>query len=130
MIYFENQYATVWEVEDKGKYTQVKFSTSRKDKQHEGKYLNSNWSYTRFVGKAHEAASSLSERDRITIIKGGLSWEPYEDENGERKWAKNPQIVVFDFKYSDSEKSNGGNVGRMDNPPHVESDIDESEIPF
>lgn len=49
----ENQRVTIWKVEDKGKYSEVKFSSARKDK-NSGDYKNSTWSFVRFVGEAHK----------------------------------------------------------------------------
>ena len=101
MIWFEKQYATIWKVEDKGNYSNVRMSTSRKDKKNEDAYLNSNWSFIRFVGKAHEKVTGLGAKTRITINKGGLTKEPYMKE-GEKVYPKEPSFVVFDFDLSDS----------------------------
>jgi len=124
MIYIKDQRANVWTIENKGNYTQVKLGTSRKDKQ-TGEYKNSNWSFVRFVGEAHKKAQSLSEKDRIVIKGGGISQEPYTDQQGNRAWPKSPQIVVFDFEMytPDSKPSSGG----MDTPPMVE---ESEELPF
>ena len=59
---------TVWSVEDKGKYSEVRVSTSRKNK------TTQNWetdfgAYARFIGAAHEAAKALKPKDRIKITE-------------------------------------------------------------
>lgn len=121
MIYIKDQRASVWSVEDKGNYTQVKLGTSRKDKQ-SGEFKNSTWSFVRFVGEAHKKAADLKEKDRITIKAGGLNLEPYTDKSGERAWPKSPQFVVFDFEMFEATPSN-----KMDTPPSVEEG---EELPF
>lgn len=93
----ENQRVTVWKVEDKGKYSEVKFSSARKDKT-SGEYKNSTWSFVRFVGEAHKKASTLKEKDRIELKGAGFSIEEYTDKEGNRAWPKNPSLVVFNFE--------------------------------
>ena len=66
MIYFKDNHVTVWEVEDKGNYSIVSMSSSRKDKQ-TGEYKNSNWKFTRFVGEAHKKANELSSKELICL---------------------------------------------------------------
>lgn len=118
MLYFKDQYATVWKIDQKEKYTEVTMSTSRKDKR-DNSYVNSNWSFVRFLGKAHEKASELERQTRI-VCNGSVSIEPYM-KDGEKAYPKSPQIVVFDFSYPEARESN------MDTPPNVE---DDDEIPF
>jgi hypothetical protein len=123
MLYIsDSQYVTIWEVEDKGSYSLVKMSTSRKNKK-TGEYLNSNWSFVRFVGDAHTKASELKRQDRIVLKGAGISQEPYKDANGNKAYPKNPQFVVFNFEYPEA-KSNDRD---MDNPPVVS---DDEELPF
>jgi len=119
-------YATIWEIEDKDTYAVVKFGTSRKDKRDDS-YKNSSWSYTRWVGEAYRKISDLDlqEKSRV-VVKGGISWEPYVDSTGERKWAKTPQITIFNVELAEAY---GGGGGRMDTPPQVEDDGDD-DIPF
>jgi hypothetical protein len=98
MIYFQDgQRATVWKVEDKGKFAEVKFSTARKDKE-SGEYKNSTWSYAHFVGEAYKKALNLKEKDRIELKGSGMNLEEYKDKEGNRCWPKNPRIVVFNFE--------------------------------
>ncbi|HUU87981.1 MAG TPA: hypothetical protein VMX17_09520 [Candidatus Glassbacteria bacterium] len=120
-------YATIWEIEDKDTYALVKFGTSRKDKRDDS-YKNSSWSYTRWVGDAYRKISELGleEKSRV-IVKGGISWEPYVDSTGERRWSKTPQITIFNVELA--EAYDGGGGGRMDTPPQVQDDGDD-EIPF
>ena len=118
----DTQRCTIWEIEDKGNFSLVRMSTSRKDKKTD-EYVNSNWSYVRFVGKAHEKISNLKVKDRI-VLKGAIvSLEPYM-ENGEKKYPKHPQITVFNWEFP--EQSPAGN---MDTPPKVEESPEE-DMPF
>ena len=98
MWFIKDNYATIWKMEDKGKYSLGQVSTSRKEKT-TGEYANSSWSFVRFVGKAHEKSASLIDKEgytRIKVILGGISREPYMKE-GEKLWPKNPAIVIFDY---------------------------------
>jgi hypothetical protein len=58
-------YATIWSVEDKGKYSNVKLTTSKKNK--DGTYQTDFSGFVRFIGTAHENAPSLKEKDHIKI---------------------------------------------------------------
>lgn len=62
-----NAWATVWGVdrEQKGNFTKVRLSTSRKNK--DGNYEQDFSGFCTFIGQAHTDAASLSERDRIRI---------------------------------------------------------------
>jgi hypothetical protein len=122
MLYFKDNYATYWEHEDKGSYSIVSLSTSRKDKK-SGDYKNSNWKFCRFVGEAHEKVKDLNKKDHIRI-NGGVSWEEYE-KDGERAWAKIPAIVVFNFGFPE-DKPSGQNP---DTPPQMEEESEEA-LPF
>lgn len=92
MILFNNGYATVWSVEDKGNFVRGRISTSEKDK--DGKYINSNW-FVIFVGKAKEPALALSAKDRIKITSGKIS-NTTTGEGEDKKSFVN--VVIFDFE--------------------------------
>jgi hypothetical protein len=114
MFLLKNAFATVWTVEPKEKFTQARISTSEKEKDTD-KYVNSNWT-ARFVGKAKDAAATLKEKDRITIVSGKVTNTMYE-KDGEKKSFL--QVVIFDFTV------NGSN-GNSTSSTVVESD----ELPF
>jgi hypothetical protein len=116
------QYAFVWEIEDKGSYALVKLGTSRKDKKADA-YINSNWSFVRFVGNAYKDIDQLKEKDRIVIKAGGISQEPYFDKEGEKKWPKSAQIVVFAWEFPESSDGSPKRGANMDTPPVVEDDL-------
>jgi len=128
------QIATIWQIEDKGKYAEVRMSTSSKNQ--DGTYSSSNWSFVRFVGKAHndELLAMLPRKDNpIRLeIKGGLTQESYVDKDGNKKYPKNPSFIVWEWTLS--EYNGGGNTSHktgMDSPPIVEeSDGDEGKLPW
>jgi len=112
------QFAVVWEKEDKGKYAIVKLGTSHKDKNTK-EYLNSNWSFVRFVGKAYDGIMDVPDKTRIVIKAGWITQEPYMKDNV-KTWPKSPQIVVFAWDYpEDSGQSKSD-----------ESSVPEEEFPF
>jgi hypothetical protein len=113
------QLATVWEVESKGSYALVKLGTSRKDAKTK-EYVNSNWSFVRFVGSAAEHIGDVEKGKRIVIVSGGISLEPYMKDNV-KTWPKSPQIVVFAWDYPDGEGPVSSNH---------EDEEDSENIPF
>ena len=58
--------ATVWQVEPKGKYTKVRFSTSKKNKDTNA-YETDFSGFANFVGQANVEAAKLKEKDRIKV---------------------------------------------------------------
>jgi len=120
-----DQKVTVWEVEDKGSWSSLKVSSSRKDKRlPEGKqFVNTNW-FARLVGEAHNKSGTLNKGARIALTNAYIAQEPYE-KDGEKQWPKAPQVVIFDFEIV-SEGKAGSAKGGMDTPPRVEDD----EIPW
>lgn len=111
-------FATVWNVEGKGKYVQGRISTSEKDQ--EGNYINSNW-FARFVGKCKDNALDLNERDRIKILSGKIT-NIVGGEGENKKSYLN--VVIFDFELLNP---NGASYSK---PQENYEEIDEDEIPF
>jgi len=104
MILFNNVYATVWEIEDKGNFVKGRISTSEKNK--EGKYVNCYWFVT-FVGKAKEPALALSTKDRIKITSGKIS----NTTTGEGKNKKTyTNVTIFEFENVNNNQDNMQNV--------------------
>lgn len=126
MFFIKDQYATIWKVENKGNYSECRISTSRKDQ--ENKYHDSNWSFVRFVGKAHNSLikHEIKEMTRILIKSGSVTQEAYM-KDGEKKYPKTPNIAVFEFEIA----VKGGS--RMDTAPVVEDErgpVEEDGMPF
>lgn len=124
-IWIQSSRATVWSVVDKGKYSEVRMSTGRKIPDTEPtEWANSNWSFVRFVGQAHDLVKDLGDktRTRIVLESGTFTQEPYE-KDGEKMYPKSPRIVIFKATLVDEDS--GANY---DAPPVVENDDD--DIPF
>lgn len=127
MIFWEN-YGTIWEVlEDRGKYARVKFSTSRKDRDNEGKYHTSYW-FANFIGKAYEKVVDIEVGTRVQL-KGTFDNEPFIDSTGEKVYRKSPAMAVYDFTVQSDSVVSGKS---MDMPPKQvkTGQVTEEELPF
>lgn len=107
MFFLKDCYAYVNEVKDKGNYSEVRLSTTRKDtKDGNENKVYSNWSFVRFVGKAHNRISKMEEsKFPIKILTGQITQESYTNASGEIQYPKNPSIVIFDFETSGQNNS-------------------------
>ena len=128
----------VWERKDKGKYTEVKFTTSRRvnesvdDKLRIEKgiakngYVPSSFAFVRFVGKAHEKIKTWNLDIPIGNLKMAITNERYVDpKTMEIKSPQNNEFVVFDFdEYVYNGAINNSKVN-MDKAPKVEPPVEE-----
>lgn len=91
---------TVWSVEPgrSGNTTKVRLSASRKNKKTD-EYEQDFSGFCTFIGKAHENASALRERDRIKVLECDVS-TTYDRE----KKAEYITYKVFDFEMADGSK--------------------------
>jgi len=121
----DTQRVTIWNIEMKENHALVRMGSSRKEKS-SGEYKNSTWSFVRFVGRAFEKIDQLKEKDRIVLKGAGISQEPYTDKEGNIKYPKNPQIVVFNWEPFVPE---GNSPSNGDSAPIVTSSDDE-DLPF
>jgi hypothetical protein len=93
-------YAKLWEIrERKEKYTDIRISTSRKNKE-TGNYEQDFGDFARLVGKAHEAAEDLNDGDRFKIIKCGV-----ENRYNKEKKVTYYNFVIFEIEPVESEPS-------------------------
>jgi hypothetical protein len=116
MLNVSKSYATVWKIEDKGKYCSGRISSSKKDKR-TGNYVSSNWN-VRFVGNCLESAKKLQEKDKITITNGFI--ENIWDKENKKNWLT---LIVFDFELPD-----GGTAQPTDG---IYTEVETpSELPF
>lgn len=113
-----SKYVRIWEVENKGKYTGVRCSSSKKNR--DGTYDNSNW-LINFVGCAHNKANELSKGDTIEITQGGIS-NTYDKENKTTYY----NTVVFDFEFMNRSNS----FAIQDDNSLPLDDFDENSLPF
>lgn len=103
-------------------YSVASLSSSRKKGKDETGYLYSDWSFVRFVGKAHDYVSTNVQDGNVLVLeKAMLTKEPYTNKEGERVYPKNDQLVVFSCHlYKKNEESGSEAV----------SAEEEDEIPF
>jgi hypothetical protein len=129
--------ANVVKVEKKSGYSVLKLRTARKDKKTD-KWINSTFSFVRFVMTAHDEIDSLiaevntcekfdsgDAKKGIPIILKSVSFgnEPYE-KNGETVYPKNYQISVFSWDFGEGYEK----VSNNEQPD--ESSHENDEFPF
>ena len=97
-MFSTGSYATVWKVEDKGNYSVVSMSTSKKNK--DGNYeTDFSSQIVRFLGTAHKQASTLKERDRIKLGNCGVTITKSDD------YRYFTNFLVFSFEAQDGGKN-------------------------
>jgi len=90
-------YAKLWQIKEiKEKYSEVRISTSRKNK--EGKYEQDFGGFVRMVGQAHEQINYLKEGDSFKIVRCGVS-NTYDKE---KKVTYN-NFVIFELEADEKE---------------------------
>lgn len=137
MFWINNAFAKVWSIDSKEKYDDLRISTSEKDSREEGKYINSNW-FAHAIGHAHQqiANGEIKEGDRVTIAKGKVSNESYEDKDGNKKSALRVTILEFGDNgngTAPANKKNKPNATNSKKSNKKESDfaeISDEELPF
>jgi hypothetical protein len=130
--------ANVVNIDSKEKYSLVKLRTARNV---EDKWINSTFNFVRFVGNAQKNIKELSDKmgkletfDNGDAKKGvpiflksfSIGNEPYE-KDGKTVYPKNYSITVFAWEFQNEDKPQANNP---DNPPVVEDDSDNEELPF
>lgn len=117
-------YATVWSVQDKGKYSNVQLSTSRKNE--DGTYTTDFSGFVSFVGKAHTMAQGITDMRRIQIKNADVT-KRYVKEK-EKEYIN---FVVFDFDFMDgpAKKSTAKKASPETSFDPIDEDIDD-EMPF
>jgi hypothetical protein len=128
MAFGSGQFMKIWEVADKGSYTEVSMSSSKKNKQ-TGEYeTDFSSKYVRFVGKAYQQRPMKDQRIKITECAVTNVYQ----KNGEKQFLKNPSYVVFSYELQDSgTQSNGyvpnaygcGNSGGFEKIRHLDSGL-------
>lgn len=89
-------YATIWNVENKGNYSVVELSTSRKNKE-TGEYeTDFSSKFVRFIGTAHSGAGALTRKSRIKLGNCGVSARYDKEKNKEYV-----NYCVFSFEGAD-----------------------------
>ena len=102
MGFRKDSYATAWEVKKgNGNYTDVRLSTSRKNKQTDA-YETDFSGFVRFVGTAHQNAGNLKERDRIKIGDCEVT----------NSYNKEKNVTYTNYAVFSFENANCGNSGQ------------------
>jgi len=95
MAFSQGSFAKVWRFEDKGKYSVVEMSTSRRDRETDEYKTDFSSKFVKFLGKAHEHLADLQENGRIKITSCAVTVEPGQD----GKWYTN--FLVYGFENAD-----------------------------
>lgn len=127
----QNGFMTVWSVEPSksGNTTKVRLSASRKNKKTE-EYEQDFSGFCTFIGKAHENAAALKERDRIKVLECDVS-TTYDRE----KKIEYVNYKVFDFEMADGSKPVAAGQKTAKPAPKrtafdEEGDTDDGNLPF
>ena len=114
--------ATVWQVEPKGKYTRVRFSTSKKNK--DTNTYETDWSgFANFVGQANTEVAKLKEKDRIKVEE----FEVTTKYDAEKKVAYTNYSV---FKISDPNAGATQPTQQVSKAPDEPVQGNSDELPF
>jgi len=90
-------FAKIWEIkEGKGKYTDIRISTSKKDRD-TGEYTQDFGGFVRMVGKANDAMAHLEEKDSFKIVRCGV-----ENHYDKEKKVTYYNFVIFEVETDDS----------------------------
>lgn len=123
MAFRNGAYATVWQVEKKSdRVTQVRISTSRKNKQTD-QYEQDFSGFVSILGDAAQKALSLREKDRIKL--GDVSVTSRFDKE------KNKEYVYYNVYDFATVQPFGEQTSPIENNPASEGEnIGGSEVPF
>ena len=103
-------YFKIWNVTNKGNYSEVECSTSANNKM-SGKYeTDFSSKFVRFIGNAHKKSPQPNERIKVT----NCAVQNVYEKDGQKQYLKNPTYLVFDFERDGQSSSPSGN-GYMPN---------------
>ena len=87
-------YFKIWNVSNKGNYSEVECSTSAKNKM-SGRYeTDFSSKFVRFIGNAHSKSPQPNERIKVT----NCAVQNVYEKDGQKQYLKNPTYLVFDFE--------------------------------
>ncbi|MDD4280407.1 MAG: hypothetical protein PHX74_11820 [Candidatus Sumerlaeales bacterium] len=115
-------FATIWQVEPKGKYTKVRFSTSKKNKDTNA-YETDFSGFANFVGQANVEAAKLKERDRVKVEE----FEVTTKYDAEKKVTYTNYSV---FKISNPNAESAQPATQASKAPDTAVEGDADELPF
>lgn len=87
-------YFKIWNVTNKGNYSEVECSTSKKNRQTQNYETDFSSKFVRFIGNAHTKAPQPNERIKVT----SCGVQNVRENNGQKEYLKNPIYLVFDFE--------------------------------
>ena len=115
-------YATIWKVDDRGKYSNVQLSTSKRKE--DGTYETDFSGFASFVGKAHTMAQGITEMTRIQIKHMDVTKRYVKEQDKEYV-----NYTVFDFDFLDSAPKKPTKPTRS-NAGFVDTSDETDDLPF
>ena len=98
-------YFKIWNVTDKGNYSEVECSTSAKNKM-SGKYeTDFSSKFVRFIGNAHKKSPQPNEKIKVM----NCAVQNVYEKDGQKQYLKNPTYLVFDFERDGQSPMPSGN---------------------
>lgn len=119
MAFRNGAYATVWSVDRKDNYTDVRISTSRKRKDN-GEYVQDFGDFARMIGEAHTLAAGLKERDRIRIKECSCT----------NQYVKSRNMNYYNFQIYSFEMLEDNRPASFDVSNGIPDGVDDAELPF
>jgi hypothetical protein len=118
MGFHNGTFAKVWKIDDKGKFSSVQISTSRKDESAPNGYVTDFSGFVSFVGEAHNRLKKhVKVNDLIKITSSDTQTTPYE--KGKPTYTNH---TVFDFELANNNGAKGGNKAKSENKETEEED--------
>lgn len=99
MAFGNNQYMKIWEVADKGNYSEVSMTSSKKNRQTGNYETDFSSKFVRFVKKAHDQRPMQGQKIKITECAVQNVYE----KDGQRQYLKNPTYIVFGYELQDDQ---------------------------
>lgn len=123
MGFRQGGFMTVWSVEDSksGNTSRVRLSSSRKNKQTD-QYEQDFSGFCTFIGKAHEMAKNLQEKDRIKITECDVG-TTYDKEKGKEY----VNYKVFSFEMADGTSVEAAGAAKK-NKTQKKAAVDDGEV--
>lgn len=122
MGFRQGSFAKIWDVERREKFTKLRISISKKNKQ-TGQYESDFTGFVALIGKAHQDGASLAAGDVIKIGECEVT-NRYDKE----KQKEYTNFNVYSFEDANS-GSSGSSAPKSDYQP-VADDGDDGELPF
>ena len=97
-------YFKIWNVTNKGNYSEVECSTSAKNKMSVKYETDFSSKFVRFIGNAHKKSPQPNERIKVT----NCAVQNVYEKDGQKQYLKNPTYLVFDFERDGEAPSNKG----------------------